>query len=252
MNISSEIEVLFNGTWISDDISVCVKTSTRRLDNLLEKDSKETWEKMSTEALSRGSQLWDSNVYRFEDVKEKDGKIVLYFSTIPFSIRLGMNKHTNSVKKLGKDYASMGLFSSCLVKTADNHFVFIEKSNKFYTDKKYSWVGGIFSESEKTLNNGDDLLSAVKAEIREELGLKDEHIETTTLSAGYVTENWNACLLFNAKVTVTAEQLIAIFNKKNDGEAKGLFFIPSDLVQQKVQMFEEKDKEKFVILGLFC
>jgi hypothetical protein len=240
MDTNSVIEVLFRGNWFSNQISVHIEQSTRRLNNSLEKNSKDTWEEMLKEARSRGSKLWDSTVYRFESFKEKDGEISLHFSTIPFSTRLGMNKHTNQVKALGKKYAPMGLFSSCLVETADNDYVFIEKSTKFYTDKKYAWVGGVFSESELTLNNGDDLLSAVKAEILEELGLSSEQIGPLTLEAGYTTDNWNVCMLFGTKISITSEQLAIIFTKKNDGEAKELLFIPTDSVEQKIELFEKK------------
>ncbi len=252
MNYNNKTKVLFSGNWSSSDVSIHVIPSTRELDEGLERDCKDAWEEMLKESLSRGSQLWDSAIYRFEDIRGKDDKINLYFSTIPFSIRLGMNKHTSQVKNLGESYASMGLFNSCLVETSDNKFVFIEKSNKFYTDKKYAWVGGIFSESENKLDDGIDLFSSVNTEILEELGISNEYVSSLVLSTGYITENWNVCLLFSAKIIITSEQLLEFFYKKNDGEARGLIFIPVNLMEQNIQIFEEKDREKFVILGKNC
>lgn len=248
MNVS----IFFKGSWEPTDVTVIEIQSSRLIETKLEEACQKEWGTKLATAKAQNRMLWDSEIYRFEQVSQKpDKQLVLHFSTIPFSIRLGMNEHTGMVKSLGNAYAPRGLFTSVLLKTADDYLVFIEKSDKYFTSKKYSWVGGILSKSESVLKSGVDLFIEVEKEILEETGTQKEHLmHAPLLRAGYLTENWNVCLLFEQSITLTREELLSVFNASGSDETKNLLLIhPQDLPRLK-SLFEVKDQEKFAILGL--
>ena len=132
----NEISVLFSGAWSARSISIKERISSRRIDEILEVSCRKSWQANLNEAARAGKQLWDSDIYRFESVSLNQGLLNLVFSTVPFSIRLGMNSHVDQVKKLGVEYASRGIFSSCFIQTADGQLIFIEKSDKYFTKKR--------------------------------------------------------------------------------------------------------------------
>ncbi|MFO0704658.1 MAG: hypothetical protein U0517_01620 [Candidatus Andersenbacteria bacterium] len=245
----SDLSILFRGSWTPNQVSISEVASSRLIDTNLEKAAQNAWNMSLVQAAKNGSKLWDSEAYRYESAHMNAASLVLRFSTIPFSIRLGMNKHTRAIKSLGPKFATRGLYTSCLVSTTDKSFVFIEKSKKFFTNKKYSWIGGILSKSEAILTSGSDLFEATKKEISEELGLTTNHIVSLLLRTGYLTDNWNVCLLFEASLSLTKTELTARFMQKNDGEAKNLLYISYDQIKKKeYDVFEPKDQVKFSIL----
>lgn len=245
-----DIQVLFSGQWNSDSVSVSETTSSRVIDQNLESVAKETWQKMLREAFATSRKLWDSEIYRLEATEISEQGLSLSFSTIPFSIRLALNKHTEQIKHLGDTYAPKGLYTSCLVTTLDNRHVFIEKSDKYFTSKKYAWVGGVLSKTEKEILSGEDLFGVTKTEVKEELGISEEDVTSIKLLSGFLSENWNVCLLFMVHLNLTALELQERFAKNSDGEAVNLFFTEKDNLQKTIDIFDEKDRVKFAVLGL--
>lgn len=243
----NNIKVLFSGAWLLEQVQVTEIKSSRLVDESLEQSAIDSWKSACDEAVQRGSELWDSEVYRLENVSD-DEVLSLQLSTIPFSVRLGMNKHTVSIQALGENYAPKGMFTSCLLTTTDDKFVFIEKSNKFYTNKKYAWVGGVLSKTEHQIQDGVELFNTIRSEILEEVGC--DHIPDIVLRCGYLTENWNVCLLFSASLAITSAELSSLFEKKSDGEAKNLLIIPKSEIENKLPLFETKDQVKLALLDL--
>ena len=252
MTISQNITILFDGRWTAQNIEVNEIQSTRLVDRNLESALSVSWNNTVDAARKEGKKVWDSDVYRFEHLELSMEKLYLYFSIIPFSVRLEMNKYTEKIRQLGQSYGAKGLFSSCLVKTVDGYFVFVLKSDTYLTQKKYAWVGGVLSKSEEIIRSGSDLFRSAEREVFEELGVKKEHITETTLRVGYLTENWNVCLLFFVQLSLTKNELQKQFESFSDDEAKDLVFINENDNNDSLSIFEEKDRIKFVLMGVFC
>lgn len=250
MNISlADISILFNNqAWREEDVVVSEVSSSRELDEKLEDLSQATWQSMTEEASLKGQKLWDSEIYRLENAEES-GR-VLSFSTIPFSTRIGMNSHSGYVKELGLAYAPKGLYTSCVVSTTDGHYIFIEKSKAYFTKKKYAWVGGILSKTERRISSGKDLFGTVRTEVTEELGAQEEDVVANILSSGYISENWNVCLLFEIELNLRVDELQNLFKKQSDDEAVALLCIKQNSLLKEIDLFDNKDKVKFAVLGL--
>ena len=87
-------------------------------------------------------------------------------------------------------------------------------------------------------------------EVTEELGLQEETLPEPALMSGYLTENWNVCLLFYQRIKIASDQLSTIFKQRSDGEAKQLVIIPKDESQKHINLFEPKDQIKFALLNI--
>ncbi len=248
--VLGDIKILFSGRWLPYNVSVQEKKSSRKIDETLEICCQKSWNAMFSKAKRTGKRLWDSYIYRFESVNSDKDHLNLIVSTIPFSIRLGMNANTNKIKELGDEYASKGIFSSCIIQTSDNQYVFIEKSNKYFTQKRRAFVGGVLSKSEKVLKNGQDLFDEVKKEIKEEIGITIYNNKTIWLRTGYLTENFNVCLLFEALVPQSFMEIKKTFAKYSEGEAKNIVGISRDTLPSAISLFESKDIVKLKILKL--
>ncbi len=219
---------------ISNPESLIIRdvVSTRKIDKDLEVFCKNMWNEMLVEAKNENKKLWDSEIYRFESISESGDIIDLEISTIPFSAVVSMNKYIKEADDFDISFAPLGMFTSCFVKTSDDKYLFIEKSNKFYTKKKISFIGGTLSKTEKVIKNGIDLFGEVIKEIKEELGLSEEDIETVIFNNAYETKNFSVCLLFDVMLNCSLEQIKNKFNLQNDGEAVRIIDVDSNKLSE--------------------
>lgn len=245
-------KILFTGNWEQKNVVIFNIESTRVIDEKIEQYSQNVWEQKLEIANKQGSKLWDSIVYRFELSNYTNDKLDINLSDISFSTRLGMNECTEDIRIAGELYAPRGVFTSCMIKTSDNYLIFIEKSNKFFTEKKLSFIGGILSRSESTIDSGGDLFFAVKNEVTEEIGIPDDSIISCRLRLGYLTENFNVCFVFDVNLSLTKNEVSKIFKQNSDGEALDILFIQQTDVYANKEIFDAKDKLKLELIEKYC
>ena len=204
--------------------------SSRKIDQTIEEKVKQVWQQKIKEAKGSGKKIWDQLVYRLEKIDVKKNTCKLEFSTIPFSIRSSINDFTNDLVKKGEEYLPMAAYSSIFIETADGKFVFGEKSDKYFTNRKYSYIGGVFNKSEER-DDGVDLFAASSDEVKEELGIDDSDFEEFNLLGGLRTESWNVALVFYCKLKLTKDEISEKFKERNELELKSLFFVGKEEVR---------------------
>lgn len=220
--------------------------SSRKIDNDLEVKAEQLWNEELARAASQGKKLWDSKLYRVENIStDADNNLNIAFSQINYSIRKSLSKFTDDITRLGLDYSASGCFSSIFVKTKDNKLLFIEKSSKYVTSKKNSFVGGIMSVDEMDINNVADLFFSAEKEIEEELGVPISHIVSDDLVAVFRNANYNYCFLYSTLLDLTFDEVVQKFNENNDGEASAVIGIPVDEIEKIESLLDEDDCKKF-------
>lgn len=229
----------------TSSVSISHILSTRKIDDKLENAAKITWEQDCNQAVASGKQMWDSNLYRLEDISNTNNQTQIIFSEIKYSIRKTLSKFTTEIENLGLDYASKGCFSSLFIKTRDNKYVFIEKSDKYITNKKYSFVGGVMCKDECEINTVDALFFSAEKEITEEIGVDLKHILNNELVSVYLTDTFNYCFLYITTIELTFEEVLDAFKKSNDGEAKAVIGIDDMNIETFKKQMDEKDQVKF-------
>jgi hypothetical protein len=232
-------------------LSIKEVSSSRSINEKLEEKCRVKWKNILKDAEENNQMIWDSEVYRFEGIAKNGDGFELSVSTIPFSVRYSMNSFTNDISKLGIEYAPLGMFASCFLLTADNKYVFIEKSGKYHSSRKYSFVGGILSKSEREVRKEKDILKEVKKEIREEVGIEEGDISSIELKAGYITQNFNFCLVVRAKIDKDFDNVVRKFDEMDVDESFSLVGINKeelpDFAEEKLLA---KDMPKLELLNL--
>lgn len=217
-------KILFKGNF-SKKVVTCKynEVSFRKIDSVIEKKAKQIWQQKIQEAKDSGKKIWDQPVYRLEKFHVSQKTCELEFSTIPFSIRLSIKDYTNDLIKKGEEYLPMAVYSSIFVETNDGKFVFGEKSDRYFANRKYSYIGGVFNRSEK-YDEEADFFAASCNEVKEELGIDGGDVEKISLLGAIRTESCNVALVFYCRLKLTEAEITKKFSKRNELELKSLFF----------------------------
>lgn len=234
-----------------DTVTIYEQVSSRQIDFELEELCRTRWENILLEANEKGKMVWDSEVYRFEKAELNNNTLHLTVSTIPFSIRLAMNSFTTRVGKLGVEYAPLGMFTSCFVRTSDEKYLFIERSAKFFPDRKIAFIGGVLSKTEAVLTSKADLFAEAKKELSEEIYVEPDLVESIILRSGYITKSFNCCLIFDIRLRTSFGEVRKNFDKNaNEGEAANVIGVTRDQLPEFVSALPKKEAVKFEIMGL--
>jgi ADP-ribose pyrophosphatase YjhB (NUDIX family) len=162
-----------------------------------------------------------------------------------------MNSFTKDVSELGINYAPLGMFLSCFLVTSDNKYIFIKKSGKYHSSRRYSFVGGVLSKSEREIRAEEDILKEANKEIKEEAGIENDNISSIELKAGYITENFNFCLVVWAEVDKDFDSVARNFDKMDKDEASVLFGInKKELADFSAKKLLAKDIPKLELFNL--
>lgn len=246
--MNNRIKILFSGSISPDLVLVKEAVSSRKIDDILENFSKNKWRELVEESKKNQAVLWDSYIYRFENLFFEKGILNIEASTIPFAVRLGMNYFSNRIESLGEDYNPRGMFFSCLIRTSDDFLVFIKKSNKFFSSKKYAFVGGVLSKTEINLSQEKSILKPIQKEILEELGSKFIY-QYISLKHIYINETFNCCLLFDTQSKQTKKEMQDIFSS-SDGEIESLVFLPINNLKDSETLLSPSDLFKLKIMKI--
>jgi hypothetical protein len=246
----SNISVLFKGEYKQENVTLAEVASSRIIDPVLEAKCKAEWERSLEQARKEGKKRFEGETYRFESIEQHPGELSITMSTIPFSIRSSMNVFKDDLSRLGFTFAARGLFTSNVVITSDEKYVFIEDSGLYLNRRPIMFIGGVLSKSEKELHNGADLFEQARQECKEEVGCIDEDFTETKLIAGYITNSSSVCLLFKIRLSITFDELQERFNADNDGEAKNILGVSSEKIVEFGRTLDEKEHPKFWFAGL--
>lgn len=103
-------EILFSNNTCIQNVSIKEIVSSRVIDDNLEENCKKKWLDIQQKAKESNSKIWDSEIYRFENIVSDEDELTLIVSTIPFSVRLALNSFTKEIMRLGERHKPMGMF----------------------------------------------------------------------------------------------------------------------------------------------
>lgn len=245
-------KILFLGNFSKNEV-ICkyLSGSQRKIDPKIEKQAKQTWQRNLKTARKLGRKMWDQPVYRLDEYSVGGGGCRLAFSVIPFSIRSGLMDFSKELVKKGKDYFPMATYSSIFVETADGKFLFGVKSDKFLTNRHFSYIGGVFNRVD-----GDcftpQLFESALNETREELGVIAKDIDEFKLIGAFRSRTFNVGFIFYCKLKHLAATAKIAFDKKHDLELKNLAIVDKDDLEDFCVNKIGKEVEMFRIFERFA
>ena len=246
--INLKSAILFQGNFSKNEITCKFnEISSRKIDLILEKKAQEVWRKTLEEAKEKGKKIWDQPVYRLENYEVSKNKCSLEFSTIPFSIRYSLKDYSRELIKKGAEYLPMATYSSIFIETASGSYVFGEKSDHYMTNRKFTYIGGVFNRFEEKYEKVD-IFRESENEVKEELEVANSDIASFRFLGTFRSESLNVGFIFYCKLKLTDKELMKRFEDRNDNELKSLFFVKRDKVRDVCINLIGKEPEMVDIL----
>lgn len=231
-------KVIFQGNFYPKNIHIHHTLPSFQTDEFIETQIKKNWH-----SLSRNDRpLFDGKNYRLEKFSILDsGDIKLGLSTISYKQTVGIP--LEYVAMNGKE-ANFPLSLCCtiLLQTQCGNFLFGKR------DSKHLLVGGSYSLEEVVLVNGKHIFDMPMLELKQEVGLSRNHISSSVLKGGLITNKLNAALLFHMKCNKTREEIEEIFHRSHDQEFDEIVFVRVDELKEYFQINHPNKLEILSIL----
>ncbi len=203
------------------------------------------WEELQKKAEEEGRNLWDGQSLRLDHFEEKDGKLYLDLSHIWFKDRYGLEVAMRIDECPTPPERSQGIAVGAVVKTSDDWYVFGLQSQKTMSSSKHAFLGGLAEDLE--LNSGQGLYQEMLREVREESGILEEDIESSSLMGILQNQVSGYIVPFEVTLKITREEVYQRFQHDSDTEHADLVFVsPEDLPD----FLEEMGSWKPLILDL--
>lgn len=238
--------ILFKPTQPIDLSSVDIHTEPEVLGNISHDTQKQIntlWQLELDKAIQEGKVLFDSSIWSFQDIVQKDSRLILRLGKVPYSVRYIAKQYPQVATKLGKQKAA---FTHIFLKLSDDNYIFLRRSNHFTTDLKISFVGGAFTAEQS-------LIEHTSEELREEVGLAYKDLKKPKLLGVYENEFGNCGIVVSAELHIDKNTMSKHFTtwmrSISKPEATDLLFVH----QSEMKNFFSKKMIRYIdALTLLC
>lgn len=231
--------ILFKPTQPIDLSNVDIHTEPEVLGNIshgTQKQINTLWQLELDKAIQEGKVLFDSSIWSFQDIVQKDSRLILRLGKVPYSVRYIAKQYPQIATKIGKQKA---VFTHIFLKLSDNNYVFLQRSNYFVTDLKVSFVGGAFTAEQS-------LIAHISEELREETGLTYEDLIRPRLLGVYENEFGNCGIVASAEIPMNkstmSEHFATWIRSVSKPEATDLLFVH----QSEMKKFFSKKMIRYI------
>ncbi|TMP21757.1 hypothetical protein CWC02_01080 [Pseudoalteromonas sp. S2721] len=197
---------------------------------------KDYWHEVIADAQSAGTEIWDGQYYRLENIDEiQRGSLQLKLSTISYSTTRSLMKLSQQ-QNLASCYFPYHVNTGALISTSDDFFVFGQKTTKsgtYYLDL----IGGGLQKDELDVQQAIDIKNNILKEAFEEANITSSMIDWVNLNSLILTNTMSVVILFNIKLNVDKGLLLKSFEDRVENELSGLQFFD----QQSVKEFSYKE-----------
>lgn len=214
-------KILAKGPFLPENISLITNLESQRKTNPeIEEIISETWNQLETKAKAQNQMLWNGESLRLDDLKEENDNLVLHTSPTDYKTRTCLERNFAKVETLGLPYFSAGLAIGGFVETLDGYFVFNQRSSRSVEEYRVDFLGGVMDNVKA--KDGFDLLNHMYLEMKEEINIIENLIETMSILGLILTNYGNVIIVTHAKLKVDFNELNNLFEQKNDGEVQNL------------------------------
>lgn len=216
--------VLYKGKLKSHQIKIVSGNSPFSIPGDLREKVEKLWKQEKRKAKEKRAELFNSKIYRLEELNYSGKDLSLTLGTLPYSFQKITKYLINEIIKQSKDYYPNGLFTTSLILTKDGKYVFGNRGKTMSKNKK-DMIGGVLSKQENIVRNGKDIFKAIIQELHEEINVDKEHIREIYLSGVISTNLLKVGLLFYVELNFTSSELQRAFLHRKDKEMNSLVFI---------------------------
>ncbi|MCH2086032.1 MAG: hypothetical protein MK175_02505 [Pseudoalteromonas sp.] len=192
---------------------------------------KDYWHEVIADAQSAGTEIWDGQYYRLENIDEiQRSSLQLKLSTISYSTTRSLMKLSQQ-QNLASCYFPYHINTGALISTSDDFFVFGQKTTKsgtYYLDL----IGGGLQKDELDVQQAIDIKNNILKEAFEEANITSSMIDWVNLNSLILTNTMSVVILFNIKLNVDKGLLLKSFEDRVENELSGLQFFDHESVNE--------------------
>ncbi|MCI5051379.1 MAG: hypothetical protein MRY57_03650 [Candidatus Pacebacteria bacterium] len=227
-----EPEILVEGNFTKEDISVRLNTKKFTLTDDIEKEIDDIWKEKIKEAKENNLNLYNGTSYRLLDIKKENNKLHIVFQEMEFRQRFGL-REIHRRHGIHTDLYRMGCFVSATVKTADGKYLMVRLSGKSMNMNTIEVLGGIM---ETNINlDSDYIFKVVSSELKEEIGVLEKEIIKNNLIAVFRGGYTNICFYFEVELSINSDEVKQRFDKNRDIDVSGVLVLTLDEYKDTLQ-----------------
>jgi hypothetical protein len=210
-------KILARGPFLPKNIKIITKSLTQRKTNPeIEELIYQTWNEMETKAKTKNHLLWNGKSLRLDDLKLENEDLTLFTSPTDYKTRASLELNISKVENLGLQYLSAGLAIGGFIETKDGFYIFNQRSDKSVDGNRVDFIGGVMDNI--SAKDGLDLLKHDYLEIKEEINVSKNEIESIIILGLILGDSGNVIFITSTKLNITFEDLQKLFEQKHDEE----------------------------------
>jgi len=210
-------KILARGPFLPKNIKIINESSSQRKTNPeIEQLIYQTWEKMETKAIAQNQMLWNGESLRLDDLKLENGELTLFTSPTDYKTRASLELNISKVENLSLQYLSAGLAIGGFIETIDNYYIFNQRSHKSVDGNRVDFIGGVMDNM--SAKDGFDLLEHNYLEIKEEINVSKNEIESINILGLILGDSGNVIFITSTKLNISFDYLQKLFEQKHDEE----------------------------------
>jgi len=227
-----------------EDIEISFSQAQRKSSKEIEDIIEQEWNNLVAECKKRNIKIWNGRIKCLNSFEFDNQKLKLNLGETTFKELIGTHAHSNNVcEKFGKEYSAKGMHVGGLVITKDNYFVFGKRRWRKTSDAggKISVFGGLLDE-DWPIQESKDLFKAFEGELKQELGIKQKHIQNTKFLAFIRTIKGKYAFYFLTNLSISKSQTEKAFRNNADDEHEKILFCQNNAKNIKLFLSKHKDK----------
>ncbi len=195
-------------------------------------------------AKSLGKPMRDATKYRMKSLDYLDWVLCFDLQHIGY-------KNTSQAKfviediegLLWEDAYTMQVYTNSLIQTTDGYFLFWERSAKYLNRTQWDidFIGWSLDQVEWRTLESKDIYKSLLLELQEEMWIESDNVLDCNLIAVNRSKWMHCWLLFDIKLNLTKDEVMAKFHKNTDNEMQNLKIIESKDLHKRLIM-NGKDK----------
>jgi hypothetical protein len=244
-------KIIALGKFEPNSIEIELTSNRRETNPIVEKAIEQSWQDATKGRIGVGLLPFRSTtVYRLESAQAVENALKLVIGEVEFRELQGTNA-TNPILGdiFGSNFLANGMLVQGLIKTNDGNFIFGKRNDgeRVGYEKLAIFGGSLEKENELSgkkegvvIKDSSDIFEMMRQEIRDELGVKDESIESIKLVSLFQDWKYYPVLLFQIELNLSPIDLNDIFKGHVTDEHNGIEFMSSEMLETEIETTEER------------
>lgn len=220
-------QILAQGTFAPETISVSTGQSTRKVHTAIEARVESLWQEKLTQAQANNQLCYNGGAFRLNSLTVQENALSLDFAEIDFKT-FSCLESLPEYYELPAEYYCKNCHTSATVKTSDDRYLMIKLSGRSLNHNTIDLLGGVL-ESNCKLGSGSDLFASQYKEMREEGCVLESDIAQSHLRVVYLGQRTSVGFYFEVVLNKSSAEISRQFEREHlDPDVHTLLHVSRD------------------------